>query len=116
MRSNNVGGKGRAGKTEEGVVRGGRVLHVTVQQPAGRTLAKHDGGAAGGLPVSNAFLTAFVRNLIREVHQGDLIHLALYSAAAETGASKEEVKVLLEVLRREQRENPRYPAGFMPEL
>ena len=63
----------------------------------------------------NDLLVAFVRHLVREV-SGDLLHLAMYAAMSDTGATKEDGKRLLSALRREQRESSIWPKGFMPEL
>lgn len=47
---------------------------------------------------------------------GDLLHLAIYAAMDETGATKEDANRLLSALRSEQRKGSFWPSGFMPEL
>jgi hypothetical protein len=47
---------------------------------------------------------------------GDKIHLAIYAAVAETGATEADSDLLLAALRQEQSENPVWPKDFMPEI
>lgn len=65
-------------------------------------------------PVSNEFLLAFVRHLIRETTSSDMIWLALDAAKRETGATKEELEALLTAVSEERTAHPIYPPGFMP--
>jgi hypothetical protein len=61
--------------------------------------------ASGAHPRPNVrpeFLLAFVRALIRNTTNGDLIALSIIAAKSETGASDEEVQVLADAIRNER--------------
>lgn len=47
---------------------------------------------------------------------GDALYLAMSAAKNETGATEEDARRLLSVLRREQAGGSMWPKGFMPEL
>lgn len=115
MRRNSKGRSGNAGEAERGIVRWSGVLHAPVQQPEGREIQDDDAGAEREVPACRPeFLLAFVRNLVREV-SGDLLFLALAAARKETGATKEEEKLLIKALREEQKHS-QWPTDFMPEI
>lgn len=103
---------GGAGNAQASVVRRRGVLHVALQQPTGREIQKYDGDAAGGVSIGQDFLVALLRQLVRGVGP-DLVHLAVYGAAGETGLSKEEAKRVIASLQREQDEHSFFPKGFM---
>ena len=64
---------------------------------------------------SFALLLSFLKHLIRECQNRDMVLLALSAATRETGASKEEVDLVHEAVLNEMKKGAHlYPEGFMP--
>lgn len=83
-------------------------------QPSDRggVLVRHEQLAERGDPgpqVSPALFLAFVRALVQNTHNGDVIHLALAQAKRASGASEEEVQRLVQAIRNEHPACNRHP-------
>lgn len=64
--------------------------------------------------VSRELMLAFIRRLVRETRNGDVLTLAIYAARKESGASDEEVALLCEALINERGPENEMFADFEP--
>ena len=85
--------RGRPREAEEGPERGGGLLRGVELVAA---------GAHPGPQVRPELVIAFVRALIKNTMNGDVIALALMRARSESGASEEEVRALVQAIRNER--------------
>lgn len=64
---------------------------------------------------SFALLLSFLKHLVRECQNRDMVLLALSRAVRETGASKEEMDLVHQAVLNEMKKGAHlYPEGFMP--
>lgn len=62
------------------------------------------------------FLIEFVRSIIKNNPNGDILYLSIMEAASKTAATPEEVELLKEALREVTAGPTPWPKGFFPEL
>ena len=57
-------------------------------------------------------LLEFVRQLVQNTANSDVLWLVLRGTQKVTGATDEEIETLVAAIRQEHRESPRWPKGF----
>ena len=62
------------------------------------------------------FVLEFLRSIIKNNPNGDVLALSLMEAAANTSATKEEIDVLRQAIRGEVQKGSFFPRGFYSEL
>jgi len=80
-------------------------------------LAKRAAGGSNEIPLPRPeFLIEFVRAIIKNNPNGDILYLSIMAAADKTNASKDEIKMLTQAVRDISAGPTPWPKGFYPEL